>query len=109
MNTTEEKATEVNEFLLAKQVENIRTNAMQQSARPYKRVLLIWIPFVFSVCITFLAIKLPGGAQSSLTPYICFLPMAFFLSAQSVFTETSALDRRIQALEEALKEKEKKA
>jgi hypothetical protein len=43
--------------------------------------------------------KVGDGLPGALIPLICFLPMAFFFSAQATFNEISALEARIKALE----------
>ena len=76
----------------------------KQNKLPFKRALMIWMPFAFSAFIaaitlapTFYGISDP--MPLGLVPFICFLPLAFFHSANATFIEISALEARIQKLE----------
>jgi hypothetical protein len=63
----------------------------------------LWIPCVYAMAISGIAlhgaskstIPMPGG----LTPFIAFLPMAFFLSALSAQNHISRMEKRIARLE----------
>jgi hypothetical protein len=63
----------------------------------------LWLPFVYSIAMS--GIALHGANQGTipmpvgLTPFIAFLPMAFFLSALSILNHISKLEKRIASLE----------
>jgi hypothetical protein len=62
----------------------------------------LWIPFVYSMAITGLALFGWGHSTVSLPPgfpaLIAFLPMAFFFSALSTQSHLSRLERQIESV-----------
>jgi len=71
---------------------------------PIKRMILIWMPFAFMLFMTAMTLapiffKVGDAIPSSLIPFVCFLPMAFFFVANATFTEISGLEARIRDLE----------
>jgi len=103
MDTPQTKADQVEEYLLGKKAEQMR-RAEKQRSTPFRRILVLSAPIIFAAFIAFLALRSPDIIPSPLISFICFLPMVFYFSAQATYTELSALDRRIAALEKTLAE-----
>jgi hypothetical protein len=64
---------------------------------------LLWLPFVYAVAVS--GIALHGWSQSSISlppgfpAFLAFLPMAFFFAALTTQSHISRLERRIDSLE----------
>jgi hypothetical protein len=84
----------------AKKINRIRA----QDKLLINRIVMLWMPCIFTAFIAAVTLaptfmKIGDGLPGALIPLICFLPMAFFFSAQATFNEISALEARIKALE----------
>jgi hypothetical protein len=76
----------------------------RQQKLPIKRIVMLWMPCLFTAFIAAITLaptfmKVDNGLPVALIPLLCFLPMAFFFSAQATFNEISSLEARIKELE----------
>lgn len=104
MNSIDQKAIQANEDRLAAEVAKMH----QRRKLPIRRILNFWSGMSYAMflgVITTVAVLLHlridynSNLSGLLMAYVLFLPMAFFFSAQSSYTEISALEKRIEELE----------
>jgi len=83
----------------------IKLKTIREENKPQiKRIALHFLPFVFMIFMTVLALapmffKVGEGIPSSLVAFVCFLPIAFLFVANASYTEISGLEARIRDLE----------
>jgi len=85
---------------LAERINSIRN----RNKLPIRRSIMLWMPFFFASFVAAIALvptflRIGDGLPSALIPFVCFLPMAFYFSAQASFNEILSLEARIQELE----------
>ena len=76
--------------------------------KSFKLKLQLWVPFLFSICLSAIVLEASYHAKSSnrfeagFPAFFCFLPMVFFFVANSTNHQISVLEKRIEQLEERL-------
>src|SRR5207244_2169558 len=81
---------------------------LQEKDQPMKLILKLqlWVPFIFSVLLSGIAINATMLSKASLSPglipFLCFLPMTFLFVATSISAYVSGLEKRLDALESHL-------
>ena len=107
MNSNDKKALEVKETLLANKVAKMH----QRRKLPFRRIFNLWSGCSFATFLgaiytvgVLLQLRIDNNSSLSglLMGYVLFLPMAFYFSAQTSYTDIAALEKRIDELESQL-------